>query len=175
MRNCLILAVLLVTVGCAPYRDTAVPLTTQEDFNVVRYLGTWYEIARYPVGFQRGCTATTATYEKVDAETISVLNQCHLNTPDGKLIKIEGTAQVTGPGQLTVRFSSVPFLRGPYWVLWVDRTYQAAVVGVPNGRAGWILSRRPALSAIKRVEAEEVLRRNGYDPEALVDTLHAKN
>lgn len=168
----LLLALLLTACG-TQYRDTTTPITAQQDFDAARYLGTWYEIARYPVPFQEGCTATTATYGAVDADTISVLNQCREGRPDGPLKEISGTADLAGPGQLKVQFTSVPFIRAPYWVLWVDETYETAVVGVPNGRAGWILARSPRISEARRSKADSVLRQNGYDPAQLFEVPHA--
>ncbi|MEE4188577.1 MAG: lipocalin family protein [Roseobacter sp.] len=171
--KCALFVLLLLTACGTVYRDKQTPLVPQADFDAARYLGTWYEIARYPVPFQAGCTATTATYGAIDADTISVINQCRQGSPEGALNQIKGKADVTGPGQLTVRFAKVPFLRGPYWVLWVDEDYETAVVGVPSGRAGWILARQPQITQDRRNRAEEVLRRNGYDPADLFNVPHA--
>ena len=62
-------AVLLLAVlaGCGNYRDTSVPMQPVTRLDLNRYAGTWYEIARYPVWFQSGCTATTATYRVTGA------------------------------------------------------------------------------------------------------------
>lgn len=65
------------------YRDNSVPLFAKADFNAEKYLGHWYEIARFPVAFEQGCTATTARYGALDPETVSVLNKCHKGKPDG--------------------------------------------------------------------------------------------
>lgn len=172
MRLIMTLWILLIA-GCGTlYRDTARPITATTDFDVTRYLGTWYEIARYPVPFQRGCTATQAVYGAVDTDTISVLNSCRKGSPEGPLRQISGTADLVGPGQLRVQFDRIPLIKAPYWVLWVDETYTTAVVGVPNGRAGWILARGVGITPETRAEAEAVLRDNGYDPGALIDVAH---
>lgn len=149
------------------YRDTSVPISAQQDLQPARYLGLWYEIARFPVFFEEGCTATTAEYGEINATTISVVNTCRKGTPDGPADRIDGAAKIVAPGELKVRFSSVPFIAADYWVLWVDEDYQTAVVGVPSGRAGWILARSPTLDADRRAKAEAVLARNGYDPSKL--------
>ncbi len=151
------------------YRDPSVAMAPQSDFDAERYLGLWYEIARFPVPFQKGCTATTAEYGSIDATKISVVNTCRQDSPDGPLRRIEGTADIVGPGALKVRFGSVPFIAADYWVLWVDDAYQIAVVGVPSGRAGWILARTPSFSAQARARAEAVLVANGYDPAQLIN------
>ena len=166
-------ALVLLTACGTQYRDTTAPIVAQADFDAAQYIGKWYEIARYPVPFQEGCTATTATYQVLDGEKISVVNQCRQGDPSGPLDQIRGTARVVAPGELTVQFNRIPFLRAPYWVLWVDQDYQTAVVGVPNGRAGWILARSPDIDPETRAKAEAVLKENGYDPNALVETVHA--
>jgi apolipoprotein D and lipocalin family protein len=168
--TCLPVVVLLA--ACTSYRDAAVPISVQEDLDVPRYLGLWYEIARYPVFFQSGCTATTAEYGPIDADTISVLNTCQEGSPDGPVEQIAGQADVVAPGRLKVRFDSVPFARGDYWVLWVDDTYETAVVGTPSGNAGWILARTPQISEDRRAAAEAVFRSNGFDPRDLIDVPH---
>jgi len=154
------------------YRDRDVAMTSQA-IDPSAYAGQWYEIARFPVRFQRGCTATTARYEVIDESTLSVVNTCRQGAPDGPVDRIEGTAEIEGPGRLRVSFASVPFVAAPYWVLWVDGGYDTAVVGVPSGRAGWILARNPEISAARLDEALSVLRANGYDTEALIYTEHA--
>ncbi len=155
------------------YRDTDTPMAAQRDFQPERYLGIWYEIARYPVFFEQGCTATAAEYGAIDAETISVLNTCRKGAPDGPREQIAGTARIVAPGELKVSFDGVPFVAADYWVLWVDEDYQTAVVGVPSGTSGWILARTPTIDAERRARAETVLARNGYDPRRLYDVPQA--
>ncbi len=70
---------------------------------------------------------------------------------------------MVGPGRLEVRLGSVPFIAADYWVLWVDESYRTAVVGTPNGRAGWILNRDPEIPADRLAAAREILDFNGYD------------
>lgn len=150
--------------GCsavAPsYRDTSVAISSKATFEPDRYAGTWYEIASYETPFQRSCAGTKATYTLRPDGAIGVFNECD---KDGRRITISGTAEVVGPGRLEVRFGRVPFVKGPYWVLWVDEDYQTAVVGVPSGRAGWILNRTPTLREDRLDAARKVLAFNGYD------------
>lgn len=164
----------LALAGCgivAPsYRDAAAPIASQANFDPERYTGLWYEIARFPVPFQEGCTAVTAEYGTRADGTLSVLNTCRDGAPDGPVRTIEGSATVTGPGRLKVRFDSVPFVSAPYWVLWVDADYRTAVVGVPSGRAGWILNREPTIPPDRLRAALKVLDFNGYDVTRIVPT-----
>ncbi len=157
----LFLILLLAACGNS-YRDPDVQIASKALFDPAKYAGTWYEIARFPVPFQKGCTNTTATYtpKSPSGSGFLVVNTCRV---DGALKQIEGFAEPDGPGRLRVSFDTVPFVKAPYWVLWTDESYETAVVGVPSGRAGWILSRTPTIRADKLTAAREVLDFNGYD------------
>jgi apolipoprotein D and lipocalin family protein len=164
-------AVFLGLAACAvpveSYRDTSVTIASAAAFDPARYTGRWYEIARFPVPFQQGCTDTVAEYTARGDGTLGVVNTCLVN---GETRRIEGTARVTGPGRLEVSFASVPFVDAPYWVLWVAEDYGSAVVGVPSGRAGWILNRTPNMPPDRLAAAKEILDFNGYDTSRLVMT-----
>ena len=60
----------------APVRDSAVPMTVVAKVDMNRYLGTWYEIARFPNKFEKDCTHVTATYALAADQTIQVNNAC---------------------------------------------------------------------------------------------------
>ena len=149
------------------YRDTDVPIASKALFEPERYLGTWYEIARFPVPFEAGCAGVTAEYGALPDGRISVFNTCR--TLDGAVRStITGSAEVVGPGRLAVSFPSVPFGAADYWVLWTDDDYRTAVVGAPDGRSGWILNRAPTIPPDRLTAAREVLDFNGYDLSRLV-------
>ena len=173
MRTLAAFALLALLAGCASlsFRDDSVTIASRADFDPERYTGLWYEIARFPVVFQKGCTNTTAQYGTREDGTLSVLNTCER---DGETSQITGSAELVGPGRLAVRFHSVPFVKAPYWVLWVDEDYQTAVVGTPSGRAGWILNRAPTLRADRLKAAQDILAFNGYDISKLIYTQQAE-
>lgn len=150
------------------YRDRTVPIGSAALFAPERYVGTWYEVARYPVPFEAGCVGVTAEYAKLDDGGLSVKNTCR--NPDGSVRStIEGRADIVGPGRLKVAFPQIPFGAADYWVLWVDEGYRTAVVGAPNGRSGWILNREPKIPRDRLKAAREVLDFNGYDLGRLVE------
>lgn len=169
MKALMILTLVLLAACGGSYRDDSVAMTAKSDLDAQRYTGLWYEIARFPVSFQKGCTATTAEYGLLNESTLTVLNTCRQDTPDGPVNQIAGQAEIVAPGQLKVSFDGVPFVRGDYWVLWVDDQYETAVVGVPSGSAGWILARTPEITSARRAEAEAILRANGYDLSKLIE------
>jgi apolipoprotein D and lipocalin family protein len=153
----------------APSRAAdAPPLRTVPSVDLDRYLGRWYEIASYPAWFQKECTATTADYSLRDDGLIKVVNSCRKASLDGKLKQAKGRAKVVDPtsnAKLKVSFFW-PFW-GDYWIIDLDPDYQWAVVGVPNRKYLWILSRTPTMDEavydgiISRLEAQR------YDPARL--------
>lgn len=164
----LLVAFGFVLLGCGEiYRDQAAPIHSVDTFAIDRYLGTWYEIARYPNRFERDCYAVTAQYSLRDDGKVRVLNTCRKGAIDGPVKTADGVARVVGIGQLEVNFAPlIPFAKGDYWVLG-QQDYDIAVVGNPGGRTGWILARKPVISPGDRAWAEGVLHNNGYDPAAL--------
>src|SRR6059058_3334665 len=82
-----ILGGFLIASGCASSTTERLhlpPLRTVAHVDLSRYLGTWYEIASFPQRFQRGCTATKATYSLRADGDIDVMNQCRKGSPTGK-------------------------------------------------------------------------------------------
>lgn len=144
------------------------PLDTVDYVDVARYMGTWYEIAKYPNGFQQGCSAVTAEYALRDDGTVRVFNTCRES--DGVTVKstIEGFATVTDKStnaKLTVYFF-YPF-GAPYWIIDLDEGYTYAVVGDPTRRFLWILSRTPTLDPSLYEQILQRLPEKGYDPSRL--------
>ena len=134
--------------GCAtvfsrhPVGNRAVP-EPAKSVEIGRYLGRWYELARYEQGFQKDCEGVTADYALRDDGKISVLNRCR--KPDGKVTDAKGKAKIvdtTSNAKLKVSFFG-PFY-GDYWVLDRAEDYSWAIVGEPSGRYLWILSREAA-------------------------------
>ncbi|MEM8848413.1 MAG: lipocalin family protein [Pseudomonadota bacterium] len=148
------------------YRDQTIPIASKADFDPARYAGRWYEIARFPVPFQADCAGAIAEYGAPDRGRISIRNIC-LDEADQPIRQITGSGTLTGPGRLDVRLEGVPLV-APYWVLWVDEGYRTAVVGQPDGRAGWILNREPEIPADRLRAARSVLDFNGYDTSQLL-------
>jgi apolipoprotein D and lipocalin family protein len=135
--------------------------------DVPRYMGTWYEIAKYPNIFQRRCARNTrAQYSPQADGTVQVLNRCV--TDSGEEINALGLAKQIGPAtspKLKVRFapawlSWLPQVWGDYWVIDLDDDYQLAAVSEPSREYLWVLSRTPRVDAntynalLKRLSAQ---------------------
>ena len=168
MRRAFLISLMCLLTACVgqSYRNSSVQMTSMAVFDAERYAGLWYEVARFPAPFQKGCTNTEAEYAVIAPGTLSVRNSC---MKDGRLSVIEGKAEVVGPGRLKVRLGNIPFA-GDYWVLWVDEGYRTAVVGAPSGKVGWILNRTPNIPADRLNAARQILDFNGYRLSELVMT-----
>ncbi|MBK6849084.1 MAG: lipocalin family protein [Proteobacteria bacterium] len=144
------------------------PLQTVARVELSRYLGTWYEIANFPQRFQRGCTATMATYTLRADGDLEVLNRCRKGSLDGKEKSALGRARVvdsTTNAKLEVSFFR-PFW-GDYWIIDLGADYEHAVVGHPGRDYLWILARQPTLAeATYQGIVERLPRRRATRPPA---------
>lgn len=142
---------LALLLGLTTSAQAAGPVRSVDALDIDRYAGQWHEIAHLPVSFQKKCVGDiTATYSLRSDGRISVINGCRVE--DGTRTQAEGVARpVKGhPGQLEVRFapdwlSWVPLIWADYWVIALDPDYQWAVVGEPDRKYLWILSRSPSM------------------------------
>jgi len=111
-----------------------------------KYAGKWYEIASFPQRFQKGCNCTTAEYTLSEHGYVIVENRCNKGSINGKESYIKGKAFVennSGNAKLKVQFFW-PF-KGKYWIIDLADDYSYAVVGHPNRKYLWILSRTPVM------------------------------
>jgi len=155
------------------------PVRTVDAVDLDRYLGDWFEIARFPNRFQRTCAGDVrASYTRRTDGRIDVINQCR--TADDGVIEARGIARVVDlhtSAKLKVRFapavlSFLPFVWGDYWILGLADDYAWAVVGSPDRHYLWILARTPVLDAECFALALAVARANGFDVDRLVRTTH---
>ena len=177
MKKVMLLAVLMSFVVSVEAGRKPLPTVNSVDIN--RYLGKWYEIARFDQRFQRGCTATEAIYSLRDDGDIKVLNRCRLNSPEGELKEAVGRAWVKDKknnAKLRVQFFLREFrfflFAGNYWIIDLDEDYQHAMIGDPSRKYLWILSRDTKLSQEvydRLVDKAESL---GFDTSKLLVTEH---
>jgi apolipoprotein D and lipocalin family protein len=159
----------LGTLLSATVANAAAPVRSVPALDMGRYAGQWHEIAHLPVSFQKKCVGDiTATYALRADGRISVHNACR--TDDGGHIAAEGVARpVPGePGQLQVRFvpdwlAWVPLVWADYWVIALDPDYQWAVVGDPDRKYLWILSRSPSMDKAQFAGLKARAEAMGYD------------
>jgi apolipoprotein D and lipocalin family protein len=170
-----ILGALAMAAGCATSTTEQLelpPLETVAHVELSRYLGTWYEIANFPQSFQRGCTATTATYTLLDDGNIEVLNRCRKGSLDGEEKSALGRARVVD--RATNAKLEVSFFRpfwGDYWIIDLADDYSYAVVGHPSRDYLWILARNPTMDEATYESIVARLQARGYETSRLVRTL----
>jgi apolipoprotein D and lipocalin family protein len=152
---------------------------TVDAVDLERYVGVWFEIARYPNSFQDKCAGdVAATYSRRSDGRIDVVNRCR--AADGSVTEAKGIARVVDSrtfAKLKVRFapawlSFLPFVWGDYWVLGLADDYSWAVVGSPDRKYLWILARKADLSADDYTAALAAVRANGFETGRLVKTNH---
>ena len=151
--------------GCGAFYP---PLDVVEKVELDRYAGTWYEIARYPNSFERGCVGVTADYTPRDDGRIEVVNTCFESSLDGPSRDIRGSARVVDNAtnaKLKVSFFW-PF-EGDYWIIDLAEDYSYAVVGAPDRQFLWILSRTPTMDDELYEQILDTLPARGFDPELL--------
>lgn len=162
--------------GCATTTTARLrlpPLQTVPRVDLSRYVGTWYDIASFPQRFQRGCTATTATYTLRADGQIDVVNRCRDQTVDGPERVSRGRARVVD--RVTNARLKVSFFRpfwGDYWIVDLGDDYAWAVVGHPSRDYLWILSRTPTLDPAVYDGIVGRLAAQGYETGRLVRTVH---
>jgi len=151
------------------------PPETVPAVDLNRYIGLWYEIARMPNSFQKQCASgTTAEYSLLDDGRIQVVNRCYES--DGSMDEAQGVARIEDirtNAKLQVSFVRILGRNrfwGDYWIIGLDENYQWAVVGHPKRKYGWILCREPELDFELRARIDELLKKQGYDPQDFINT-----
>lgn len=156
------LSVLLsLLVGCG---KLTVDNSVVTDFDLNRFLGSWYEIARFDHRFERGMDQTRATYVLREDGKVDVLNT---GMKKGEYSEAKGVAKLTDkPGALRVSFWG-PFY-SDYRVMFVDDDYQYALVGGGSDDYLWILLRTPQIPSEIKAQILAEAQRRGYDTAKLI-------
>ena len=169
---CLLLVCFGSSQVIAQQADQGVKTITTLD--VSRYLGTWYEIAKFPNWFQRKCASNTkAVYSAKSDGNLRVQNSC--KTASGETIEAEGLARQIGAKdspKLEVRFapewlSFIPLVWGDYWVIDLDPQYQVAAVSDPRREYLWVLSGTPQLDPKVYADLLQRLKQQQFDIQKL--------
>lgn len=162
-----ILCVLFIFESCTAQKSKDMNYSTVKELDINRYLGMWYEIARFDHRFERNLVGVSASYSMRDDGKIKVVNQGYKNTLDGKLSRAVGKAKLTDePGKLKVSFFWIFY--ADYFVLELDDSYKWALVGSSNDKYLWILSRTPKLKENQLNHILEKAEQRGYDTSKLI-------
>ena len=166
MKKIIIVGIALLLIGCSSKHQ---PLATVEKVDVNRYLGTWFEIARYDQYFERGCSNISATYTLTEDDKINVLNSC---TKEGKLSQANGIAYAVDDTFSKLKVSFFRPFYGDYQILMLDENYTYAVIGEPSRKYFWILSRTRFLAEDTKQMILEKMPSLGYDETQLIWPVH---
>lgn len=168
MRNILIILCALLGLGgcCAEGGNTGIDNRTVQVLDIPRFMGKWYEIARYDHRFEKGMSRVSATYTLLENGRIEVLNAGY---KDGKYKEIKGKAKQpdpNDPGKLKVSFFL--WFYADYYVLDIDPDYRYVLIGSSSDKYLWIMSREEKLPESVLQELLDKLRKRGYDTGRLV-------
>ena len=150
---------------------------TVQSVDLNKYAGVWYEIARYPNKFQDQCISdVTAEYVLEKDGGIVVVNKC--KTDKDKFDEAKGKARIKDKqtnAKLEVRFApkALSFLSsvwGDYWILDLGKDYEYALVGSPDRKYLWVLSRSPQIDGEKYESILQTAKQQGFIPDKLIKT-----
>ena len=162
----ILLAILLV--GCnimaaTAQSDKIVDNRAIDTLDLKKYVGLWYEIARFDHPFERGLVGVTTEYTIKPDGSIEVIGRGYQDShiPD-----------TTRPGVLKVTFFLI--FNTDYHILEVEKDYSAALIGSSQCDHLWIVSRTPKLPSKKLDDLMQRAQRRGYDTTALIFVPHGQ-
>ena len=167
-----VIGIIILFNSCASIPQKAKPV---ENFEVNRYLGTWYEVARFDFRFEKDLDNTSANYTLDKKGNVIVLNSGY-NFVKKKWSKADGLAKFRGDkniAALKVSFFG-PFYSG-YNVIALDENYQYALIAGKNLDYLWILSRTKELPEEIKTEYLKIAEEIGYDTSRLIWVKHDKD
>lgn len=135
--------------------------STVKQVDVTRYMGQWYEIARYEHSFEKGMTHVKANYRLLSNGNIEVVNS---GIKNGKFKVKKGKARqvsIKDPGKLEVSFFL--WFYSDYYIMELDKDYNYAVVGSSSDKYLWILSRTPQIEDSLKQSLLTKISERGYD------------
>jgi apolipoprotein D and lipocalin family protein len=178
LRKLFTLVLILTVTPVLTRADKPQALEVVPSVDLSRYAGKWYEIARLPNRFQNKCAGeVTADYSLLEGGQLKVVNQCVQK--NGQTARAEGIARLAderGPNsKLEVRFAPswlawLPMVWGDYWIIDLAPDYGYSVVGAPDRKYLWILSRAPQMDEASYQRIVNQAAAKGFDVSRLIKT-----
>ncbi len=167
IRKLILTVAIIFFVGCSTKYE---PLATENRVDLNRYLGTWYEIARFEHFFEKGCKNVTANYSLLEDEKIRVINRCtKIETNEKKEAK--GVAYATDITNSKLKVSFFRPFYGDYWIIDLDKDYKYALVGSPSREYLWILSRTKTIDENTKKRLIDIASKKGFDTSKFIWTI----
>ncbi len=169
LRTAVLAMAVLLLAACTSVPDGLMPV---RGFDLERYLGRWYEIARLDHSFERGLSRVTADYSRRDDGGLRVVNR-GFNADRGEWVEAEGRAYPLGAGDVgSLKVSFFGPFYGGYHVIALDPDYRWALVAGPNREFLWILARAPSLPAEVYQELVATAADAGFPVAELIEVAH---
>jgi apolipoprotein D and lipocalin family protein len=167
-KACYFFAILLVLTNCTEKMKT---LKTVDQVDIKRYLGKWYEIARIPNRFEKGLICVTADYSLRKDGKIKVVNSGHKENDPAKVKTATGKAWLPDK-QITSRLKVQFFwpFSGDYYIFHLDKDYRYALVGSPDRKYFWLLSRNLVIEDSLYNELIEIAAKNDFEVSSIYKT-----
>lgn len=149
------------------------PPTVTDSIDLKKYVGKWYEIASYPMSFQKDCFCVTADYTITDKGYVKVFNSCRKGSVNGEIKSITGKAfPVKGTNNVKLKVQFFWPFKADYWIIDKADDYSWAVVSGPSRKYLWILCRTPELDKETWEYITDRLIKNGFDLSKLKMMVH---
>ena len=166
----LILTFQLLFISCTMSQN---PPSTTNAIDLKKYAGKWYEIASFPMSFQKDCFCVTAEYTLTDKGYVKVFNSCRKGSVNGKIKSITGKAfPVNGSNNVKLKVQFFWPFRADYWVIDIAEDYSWAAVSGASRKYLWILSRTPDMEKETWQYITGRLVENGFDLSKLKMMVH---
>ncbi len=165
MKNTVIICLFIVLFACTGYPDNIKPVA---QFDLDKYLGTWYEVARLDHSFERGMDQVTATYARRADGGVQVLNKGY-DTQKKEWDVAEGKAYFVNNSDIAhLKVSFFGPFYGSYVVFKIDADYQYAYIAGNNHKYLWLLSRTPQVSHGIKQDFIQMATVKGYATDELI-------
>lgn len=162
-----IIAALLAHSSCQANNGLKINNSTINKLDLTRFMGKWYEIARYDHSFEKGMTHVTAEYSWMEDGKIRVINKGIKNGKPKEIVgKVKQPNPKEYPGRLKVSFFL--WFYADYYILELDKDYQYALIGSSSDNYLWILSRTPEIPKMQLDKLINNIVQRGYDLSKLV-------
>jgi apolipoprotein D and lipocalin family protein len=168
-KNVAVQFILLFLLSTCIGQTTMINKTVVKELDIEKYLGKWYEIARFDHSFERGLIGVTASYSNGEDGKIKVVNRGYKKTLNGSKSEVIGKAKIPDPNiPSKLKVSFFWFFYADYFILELDKNYQWAVIGSSSDNYLWILSRTPQMDYKLYDEILNKLIIRGYDVKKLI-------
>jgi len=161
-------SVLIALAACCAWACTDSGPAVASHFDLERFQGHWFEIARVPRDYDEQCQDTVADYRLTSPRQMQMHHSCATSTGTNQEFQATATVdEAAVPAKMTLQVGSYG---GGYWVLDVDDNYDYALIGHPSRTMLWVLSRTPTLDASTYEHALSLATARGFDTTQLKKT-----